>query len=86
MLLILDNCEHVIASAAAFADRVLGECQRLRIVATSREPLGIIGEALWPVVPLVLPAGDASTGGDSVLTGGAASAGPSERGTQEPRA
>ena len=62
MLLILDNCEHVIASAAAFADRVLGECQRLRIVATSREPLGIIGEALWPVVPLVLPAGDASTG------------------------
>src|SRR5262249_27998262 len=37
-LLILDNCEHVIESAATFAHRVLGECQRLRILATSREP------------------------------------------------
>ncbi|MGY4103912.1 ATP-binding protein, partial [Nocardia sp. R16R-3T] len=54
-LLILDNCEHVIQSAAAFAHRVLGECRRLRILATSREPLGITGEALWPVVPLALP-------------------------------
>jgi predicted ATPase/DNA-binding SARP family transcriptional activator len=54
-LLILDNCEHVIESAAAFAHRVLGECRRLRILATSREPLGITGEALWPVEPLALP-------------------------------
>ena len=58
-LLILDNCEHVIESAAAFAHRVLGECQRLRILATSREPLGITGEALWPAAPLALPEGDA---------------------------
>src|ERR1700733_3094815 len=55
-LLILDNCEHVIESAAAFAHRVLGECQRLRILATSRKPLGITGEALWLVEPLALPA------------------------------
>jgi predicted ATPase/DNA-binding SARP family transcriptional activator len=61
-LLILDNCEHVIEAAAKFADRVLGECRRLRILATSREPLGITGEALWPVGPLALPEGDASTG------------------------
>ncbi|MFQ6330975.1 BTAD domain-containing putative transcriptional regulator [Nocardia sp. CWNU-33] len=54
-LLILDNCEHVIESAAAFAHRVLGECRRLRILATSREPLGITGEALWQVEPLALP-------------------------------
>ena len=54
-LLILDNCEHVIESAAAFADRVLRECRRLRILATSREPLGITGEALWQVEPLALP-------------------------------
>ncbi|HVV08436.1 BTAD domain-containing putative transcriptional regulator [Amycolatopsis sp.] len=54
-LLVLDNCEHVIESAAAFAHRVLGECRRLRILATSREPLGITGEALWQVVPLALP-------------------------------
>jgi predicted ATPase/DNA-binding SARP family transcriptional activator len=54
-LLILDNCEHVIESAAAVTDRVLGECRRLRILATSREPLGITGEALWQVEPLALP-------------------------------
>ncbi|GIH13021.1 SARP family transcriptional regulator [Rugosimonospora africana] len=61
-LLILDNCEHVIESAAAFAHRVLGECRRLRILATSREPLGITGEALWPVVPLDLPERNAGPG------------------------
>jgi predicted ATPase/DNA-binding SARP family transcriptional activator len=61
-LLILDNCEHVIGSAAAFAHRVLGECRRLRILSTSREPLGITGEALWRVVPLALPERDAGPG------------------------
>src|SRR5215472_11638137 len=61
-LLILDNCEHVIEAAAKFADRVLRECRRLRILATSREPLGITGEALWLVEPLALPEGDASPG------------------------
>jgi predicted ATPase/DNA-binding SARP family transcriptional activator len=61
-LLILDNCEHVIENAAAFAHRVLGECRQLRILATSREPLGIIGEALWLVEPLALPERDASPG------------------------
>jgi predicted ATPase len=54
-LLILDNCEHVIESAATFVHRLLGECRRLRVLATSREPLGITGEVLWPVVPLALP-------------------------------
>ncbi|MFF4764740.1 BTAD domain-containing putative transcriptional regulator [Streptomyces sp. NPDC001292] len=61
-LLILDNCEHVIESAAVFAHRVLGECRRLRILATSREPLGITGEALWLVEPLALPEEDAGPG------------------------
>lgn len=55
-LLVLDNCEHMIDAAAEFADRLLGECHRLRILATSREPLGITGEALWQVEPLALPA------------------------------
>ena len=54
-LLVLDNCEHVIEAAATFAYRLLGECRRLRILATSREPLGITGEALWPVAPLAVP-------------------------------
>ncbi|MGI5339039.1 BTAD domain-containing putative transcriptional regulator [Streptomyces sp. CA-181903] len=61
-LLILDNCEHVIESAAVFAHRLLGACRRLRILATSREPLGITGEALWPVEPLALPGPDADPG------------------------
>lgn len=61
-LLILDNCEHVIESAADFAHRLLGECRRLRILATSREPLGITGEALWQVEPLPLPARNAGPG------------------------
>jgi len=56
VLLVLDNCEHVVGSAAAFAHRVLGECPRLRVLATSREPLGITGEALWQVLPLEPPA------------------------------
>ena len=60
-LLILDNCEHVIDGAAVFADRLLRECRRLRILATSREPLGITGEALWQVEPLALPADGART-------------------------
>ncbi|SMD14833.1 BTAD domain-containing putative transcriptional regulator [Kibdelosporangium aridum] len=54
-VLVLDNCEHVIDAAAALAVRLLGDCPRLRILATSREPLGITGEALWPVEPLTLP-------------------------------
>ena len=58
-LLVLDNCEHVIAAAAALADRLLAECPRLRVLATSREPLGITGEAIWPVEPLDLPPEDA---------------------------
>ncbi|KAF0848726.1 BTAD domain-containing putative transcriptional regulator [Nocardia caishijiensis] len=54
-LLILDNCEHVIEAAATFAHRILGECTGLRVLATSREPLGITGEALWQVAPLTVP-------------------------------
>jgi DNA-binding SARP family transcriptional activator len=61
-LLILDNCEHVIESAAVFAHRLLGECRRLRVLATSREPLGITGEALWRVEPLRLPKARAGAG------------------------
>jgi predicted ATPase/DNA-binding SARP family transcriptional activator len=57
-LLVLDNCEHVVAAAATLADRLLAECPRLRVLATSREPLGITGEAVWPVDPLGLPPED----------------------------
>ncbi|MPZ79376.1 MAG: AAA family ATPase [Actinophytocola sp.] len=60
LLLVLDNCEHLIGPAAALANRLLGECPRLRVLATSREPLGITGETLWPVDPLPLPPEGAS--------------------------
>ncbi|WP_067177933.1 ATP-binding protein [Microtetraspora niveoalba] len=52
ILLVLDNCEHLVEEVAALAARLLAACPRLRILATSREPLGIIGEALWQVRPL----------------------------------
>ncbi|WP_406281130.1 BTAD domain-containing putative transcriptional regulator [Embleya sp. NBC_00896] len=54
-VLILDNCEHLVASAAALAARLLAETPALRILTTSREPLGIDGEMLCPLGPLALP-------------------------------
>jgi len=60
-LLVLDNCEHLVAAAAALADRVLAACPQVRILATSREPLNITGEALWTVGPLTLPPDPAAT-------------------------
>ena len=54
-VVILDNCEHVIEAAAALAGRVLAACPRVRIVATSRQPLRIDGEILCPVTPLPVP-------------------------------
>ncbi|HUP21976.1 MAG TPA: BTAD domain-containing putative transcriptional regulator, partial [Thermoanaerobaculia bacterium] len=54
-LLLLDNCEHLAPACAELADTLLRRCLRLRIVATSRQALGIAGEALWPVPPLSLP-------------------------------
>ncbi|GAA4582961.1 hypothetical protein GCM10023194_19010 [Planotetraspora phitsanulokensis] len=54
-LLVLDNCEHLIEACARLAGRVLADCPGVRIIATSREPLGISGEFLHPVEPLGLP-------------------------------
>ena len=54
-LLVLDNCEHLVGAAATLADRVLARCPGMRVLATSREPLNINGETLWPVGPLELP-------------------------------
>ncbi|MFF2194120.1 BTAD domain-containing putative transcriptional regulator [Streptomyces sp. NPDC058157] len=52
LLLVLDNCEHLVEEAAALAGRLLARCPRLRILATSREPLAVTGEHLWQVRPL----------------------------------
>ncbi|MFH9293452.1 AfsR/SARP family transcriptional regulator [Streptomyces sp. NPDC017520] len=55
MLLLLDNCEHVIGAAAALAERLLTHCPQLTVLATSREPLGVPGEFVRPVDPLPDP-------------------------------
>ncbi len=56
LLLLLDNCEHLIGAVADAADRLLGACPALRVLATSREPLGVEGEAVFAVPSLALPA------------------------------
>ena len=53
-LLILDNCEHVVALAAEMVEDLVGRCRELRVLTTSREPLMIPGEVLWPLAPLDL--------------------------------
>jgi predicted ATPase/class 3 adenylate cyclase len=55
LLLLLDNCEHLVAACAALAEALLRACPELRILATSREALGIAGEATWRVPPLASP-------------------------------
>lgn len=55
-LLVLDNCEHVIAAAAGVADELLDRCPGIRVLATSREPLDVPGEVVHPVGPLPIDA------------------------------
>ncbi|MBM7785214.1 BTAD domain-containing putative transcriptional regulator [Tenggerimyces flavus] len=52
LLLVLDNCEQVIAAAAGIVRTLLDECPDLHVIATSREPLGLTGETLLPLEPL----------------------------------
>ena len=55
LLLILDNCEHLVAACAHLADVLLRACPKLRVLATSRETLGVAGETSWSVPSLSLP-------------------------------
>jgi predicted ATPase/DNA-binding CsgD family transcriptional regulator len=55
LLLVLDNCEHVIGAAAALCAGLLAACDDVRVLATSREPLDIAGEARYRLGPLTLP-------------------------------
>ena len=56
MLLVLDNCEHLVEACAGLARRLLEAGPRLRVLATSREVLGVPGEVVWPIPPLAVPA------------------------------
>jgi predicted ATPase/DNA-binding NarL/FixJ family response regulator len=55
LLLVLDNCEHLLEATARLVDVLLDSCPHLRVLATSREGLGVEGEVRWPVPPLNAP-------------------------------
>ncbi len=67
LLLLLDNCEHLIGAVAEVAHRLLGSCPALSVLTTSREPLGVDGEALLAVPSLALPATMAQHDGKAVV-------------------
>ena len=54
-LVVLDNCEHLLDAAGRLADALVRDCEHLRVVATSREALGIAGERVWPLRSLSVP-------------------------------
>ncbi|MEV1068149.1 BTAD domain-containing putative transcriptional regulator [Streptomyces sp. NPDC050263] len=55
MLIVLDNCEHVVEAAARLVEELLARCPQVTVLATSREPLGVPGEVLRPLDPLPEP-------------------------------
>src|SRR5205814_1563448 len=55
LLLILDNCEHLLGAVAQLVAAVLRQCSGLRVLVTSREPLGCAGETTWRVPSLLMP-------------------------------
>ncbi len=61
VLLVLDNCEHLVESVAAVTSTLLRGCPSVRVLATSREPLGLPGEVAWRIPPLTCPAVDGAT-------------------------
>ncbi|MGB3896840.1 MAG: LuxR C-terminal-related transcriptional regulator [Mycolicibacter sinensis] len=54
MLVVLDNCEHLLDACAELVVGMLGGCPRLRLLATSREPIGVAGEVIWKIPSLSL--------------------------------
>jgi len=56
LMLILDNCEHLSSGVAALAAEILGTSSSVTLLATSREPLGLMGERLFPLGPMLVPA------------------------------
>ena len=65
-LVVLDNCEHLLESCAALVGKLLSSCPGVRVLATSREPLGVDGEVVYRVPSLGLPVGDDDTACESV--------------------
>ena len=66
LLLVVDNCEHVIGAAAELCAGLVAACDDVRVLATSREPLAVAGEARYRLGPLALPgAGETGDAGES---------------------
>jgi predicted ATPase len=65
LLLVLDNCEHVIGAAAELCAGLLADCDDVRVLATSREPLAVAGEVRYRLGPLTLPGSDDAEAGGS---------------------
>lgn len=61
LLLVLDNCEHILDASASLVANLLRRCPSVHVLATSREPLHVAGEVVVSVEPLALPAADAPT-------------------------
>ena len=76
LLLVLDNCEHLVGACAELVQGLLRAGPKVRVLATSREVLGVAGEAVWPVPPLAVPA----AGADLAVGAGATLAGPEVHG------
>ncbi|MBV8530330.1 MAG: tetratricopeptide repeat protein, partial [Candidatus Eremiobacteraeota bacterium] len=66
-LLVFDNCEHVVPAVAELTDEILHNCPNVRILATSREPLGIIGEIVYRVRSLPFPDGTTILNADAAM-------------------
>ena len=66
-LLLLDGCEHVVAACASLAERLLHSCPDLRVLVTSREPLGVHGEMHWLVPPMSTPPRDMENRAELVM-------------------
>ena len=70
-LLLLDNCEHLIEASAALAETLLEGCPELRVLATSRELLGVAGETTWRVPSLDVPSPDTTITAEQLMGFGA---------------
>ncbi len=68
LLLVLDNCEHLVDAVARLADALLSACPKLRILTTSRESLGVRGEAVWTMPPLSLPDPERASSIESLMS------------------
>lgn len=73
LLLVLDNCEHLIEACAALVERTLADCPNVTILATSREALGVPGEKAWSLPTLSLPEPDFSVNLKDIFTSEAVS-------------